>query len=912
MNRFSVFMLVLSSATFLSSGGALTAVAADYDIAGTVAMPGSVAGLTSITDNITATVANQAAGLEISFSAPTNGDGVAQIGNLDIDQTATLGIYDAFGATQDIGGNDLLINSIDIAAPASLTVILNGDKQDGTGNNSGDFDVRPSLSGDITGGGDLIIQGVSNVNAFTSFIVSGDVALGDLTVQSGDSGVTGSGSDAPVAFGTDSTNSFTANNINVIGGAATGFGWSAQVATLGILGNATLTGDVLVNAGASNGMGADGGDAFINFFGDVTSTGILALISSDNSFIGGGNASASLSGDANFTAITMDDQSGGSAQVSLDVWSGTAQTISGTIDGFDAAEGDLVISGGSIATFNDTIGAINGLDTVQISGASSRAIFLNNVNATTLDNNAAVQIAAGSSVSANTLSGTGVYILNASDTNNTLEASDFGTLVDNDTGTTLNISDISINLATAIQAGTVSNILTGINVSADGDITDNSVLYNFALANNGANTDLTVTQEDLNTAFGNDNLVHTGNVILNSAISTGRLKEIQDNLSTTTSLSAAQDIVQASVGDTSGSTVENASITVSQSARMIANRMSALRTAGRLAGNNQTGSSFQEIAGVTAGSYIQQTSGQGPYADLANYVNAYGSAAGVDSRVKLWAQAYAQTAEQGEYSTQAGYDLNTYGAVIGLDIEDDIIEDAAVGLAFLFSETEIDDHSINDIETDINSYQLSLYSDYRLGEQGYVSGQVGYTHSTNTTTRYNVGNVNNLNANADYNSHNIFAQLEAGKTYALSPSIDYTSRVSGRYTYHHTDEYTETNAGNAGLTVEADDLSTLEIGTGLDLAYNWTSGGRAILKPMLSVGVRYDLLGETYSATNRFVGGGSAFQVTGVEPEPITLDTSFSLAYSPKENLELIMAYERETKKEFSAHTGSVKIAYRW
>ena len=89
----------------------------------------------------------------------------------------------------------------------------------------------------------------------------------------------------------------------------------------------------------------------------------------------------------------------------------------------------------------------------------------------------------------------------------------------------------------------------------------------------------------------------------------------------------------------------------------------------------------------------------------------------------------------------------------------------------------------------------------------------------------------------------------------------------------------ETGAGGANLTVDSDDLSLFEIGVGVDVSWLSKNSDGSYLKPGINLGVRHDLIGDEFEATNTFAGGGAAFKTEGFDPAQTTFDVGGSFRF---------------------------------
>ena len=125
-----------------------------------------------------------------------------------------------------------------------------------------------------------------------------------------------------------------------------------------------------------------------------------------------------------------------------------------------------------------------------------------------------------------------------------------------------------------------------------------------------------------------------------------------------------------------------------------------------------------------------------------------GFAAGQDVLSQaVWMKPFVNFADQSRRKGIAGYETETYGAAIGGDVK---IGDSTIGASFSYATTDVDSKGDGNAQTDIESYQGTIYADYTTNEW-YVEGLVGYARNEISGSRSI--SVNNLTASNDYASN---------------------------------------------------------------------------------------------------------------------------------------------------------------
>lgn len=264
--------------------------------------------------------------------------GAAQAADLTIGADATWA--SAGGKTGADVANANAGDNVDgnTAGAATLTITNDGTADDGSANKN-TFSVGNVTN---TGAGDLgILIETGSANDMTATIASGNIK-GDMAVSNRNAD--------------DAALTATVTNGLTVGGTLNVSNFEDSVAKTVILnvgGNLNATGQVTVTAGGINGA----------------------------------HSTLNLSGNATFTggAVLNDDTA--DRQANLNFNGTTAQTVTGTINGAAAGEGNLIISNAAGVTFNGVIGGTQALRNITIDSAgttNAAATFKANVSATTI------------------------------------------------------------------------------------------------------------------------------------------------------------------------------------------------------------------------------------------------------------------------------------------------------------------------------------------------------------------------------------------------------------------------------------------------------------------------------------------------------------------------------------------------
>ncbi len=273
----------------------------------------------------------------------------------------------------------------------------------------------------------------------------------------------------------------------------------------------------------------------------------------------------------------------------------------------------------------------------------------------------------------------------------------------------------------------------------------------------------------------------------------------------------------------------------------------------------------------------------------------------------VWLRPFFNLADQDDRDGVAGYEADTYGFAFGVDTA--ATDEARVGIAGAWATSDVEGDGAGQSELDIDSYQITLYGDYDFSGF-YAEGFVGYATNSNESSRViNFGGLDRT-ATADFDSDQVFAAAYAGTSLNLGDGLYLGPEVGLSWTSVSTDSYTETGAGGVSQVVDPDDIDIVVASLrGTLLKEIEQNGGRLI--PEVSLGVGYDLVGDSANATARFTGGGAAFNVDGVDPVRFSLDGGVGLTWDT-DTWSIGANYDAEIKSDYLSHSGKVEGKLRF
>ncbi len=833
----------------VGAAGGNTATAV-FSTSGTLAVSGMVIGDAGSTSNVTAS-----GGGTVTTDAAWGAGG-----NVD---TVTIGANTTLAAGANVTATTIQLSSGSVLQDtAGSTFTANIEGGSGTFNVDGDATVDGNI------GATTALTSITIAEAGSLTIddtADGAIAVRATTITLEDA--LSNGTDASLVLDPDAaTTTITGNIVTQIDG----------------------EGDITINDGTGAGT-----VAFVGNIGQSgTEVGLLAVTGA------GSNETVTTTGNLYVSTITLDD-----ADELQFLGDGVSQVVSGTIDGVAAAgEGEIIVGDGTTettVTFNGAIGTTTGeINTFDVMDGS--LAILNADATTTADFTIDGTLRVGQGVTATSAA----FAAGAADgtiqlvVGNTAAGADesatlaSGAALDLDLldGTTANSATMTLRKGTGVITNGDEFVIgdgTGAVLNMVDDtaeaISDNFALFNFSL----------YTGDSTGVTAGDDSDI----VAVASAVSASSVTATTNNAN---AANALLDVTAADYANDSDLAAVYDSV-VGASASQIDERVEAVQPTvdggAFVGGLTVTGQSADitetRLASLRGGDMTGMTAGN------------------VSQGLKVWAQAYGQTGEQDRRDNIDGYDVDSWGLVAGIDTEN-IAEDLVLGLAFTYGDTEVDSDNANNTKTDIDTYGITLYGDYDLDDRTYLSGQVSYANHDLDTLRTNVGGVSGLNARGDFDSDQWGLRAELGRDYMVDSGLTLTPNVSANYTYVDIDSYTETGAGGANLNVDTDELHIFELGAGLDASWLHQNADGSYLKPVLSAGVRYDVIGDEVESTSTFTGGGTAFKTEGFDPAQATFNLGAGLTYFSTDNWELSAAYDFEIKEDYDAHSGYLRAAYKF
>lgn len=473
-----------------------------------------------------------------------------------------------------------------------------------------------------------------------------------------------------------------------------------------------------------------------------------------------------------------------------------------------------------------------------------------------------------------TYTSTGIYTLaNTSILNLDVSSSTAsGSVVATAAGSTLNAgATIGVTVTGAVADGSTYTIIQSDAAETGGQtVTDNSSVVSFTSAASGNNIVLTASRSG--TAY--NDLASGANAsaagaALEADLLAGPTGDMLDVLNTIDLLSAAEIETAMSTldPDMSAGTIVGSLNALNQSLGTVTSHLDTVRN------------------GISTGDSFDSSS--------------------------IWAKGFGNFSDQGTRSGIEGFESYTYGTALGYDILAE--EVLTLGISGGYAYTEVDPKQANLNDTEIGSYQGTLYASYNEGPW-YVDGMFGFAWNNYDGSRRLVAGTKSRIANADYDGQQYTGYLGAGYTVDSDlieelEGFNITPMASLQYTRLHIAEYTESGAGSINLQVNSQDYDVLESGLGLKIAYPMENSDLQFI-PEIHGMWYYDYIADKAQATSKFTGGGASFTTNGASPEHSSFDVGSQITFITQNDISLILGYDLELKDDFHSHSGALTVKY--
>lgn len=275
----------------------------------------------------------------------------------------------------------------------------------------------------------------------------------------------------------------------------------------------------------------------------------------------------------------------------------------------------------------------------------------------------------------------------------------------------------------------------------------------------------------------------------------------------------------------------------------------------------------------------------------------------------VWGQLLGNHTSQNDRDSLPGYRADVLGGVLGRDVF--VAPQWTVGVLGAYQHARITQSYLSGSYFDINRYQGTVYSRYRLCEWPlYMLGAVTLAANRYENSRYILVPPFSVIANSTFTGWESDVYLESGYVWKCG-NFRAVPKVSLYYSHLNFDSYDESDATFLNLTVKYEDMDELQLGLGGKLDYR-NRFEKAYVVPEIHAYYLYDFLNDKQISTAQFFSGGYAFLSQGFTPAPNSYEIGAALSVHSYRNTVIKIQYDFNASRDYHRHAAFIKARYEW
>jgi outer membrane autotransporter protein len=316
-------------------------------------------------------------------------------------------------------------------------------------------------------------------------------------------------------------------------------------------------------------------------------------------------------------------------------------------------------------------------------------------------------------------------------------------------------------------------------------------------------------------------------------------------------------------------------------------------------------SAIAGLRGVESGVHARMVDTSVAVADNAD--GSAGVSAGEEAtRFGAWASPFFASANQSKTNRTSGYDMQSYGAMIGFDTKAN--EEVTVGIAGTYAKANLKHKNINSGDkTKSDSYLVTVYGTYNFMDDMFVQGvaSVGSTKVKSHAKRTLVVATGET-AKGSFNSMLYGAEVMGGYNYKAASDVVVTPSIGLSYSGVGSSKYTEKGATNQNLKISKGASNRVEVLAGAKVAMSSNMGAETEFTPEVHGFIRQALTtgGAKVKAT---LDGANPFGVKTAKVNKTSFDLGVGLNFKTG-NYEYGVSYDANVASKYFAGQGALKL----
>jgi outer membrane autotransporter protein len=267
------------------------------------------------------------------------------------------------------------------------------------------------------------------------------------------------------------------------------------------------------------------------------------------------------------------------------------------------------------------------------------------------------------------------------------------------------------------------------------------------------------------------------------------------------------------------------------------------------------------------------------------------------SDIELWATGIGEFGMQGGSGEHTGFNYDTGGAVMGVDLFR--AGDTSLGVAAGFLRTNLDWKNSGG-EANIDNPRLGIYGNYEKDSGLFLGSLLAGGQDGITGTRTIAYPGVNQGANMDFSGRDLMLQVNGGYTLRVRDwSVSPITELS--YFYMHQSGLTETGADALDLVVRSRDDQTFRSQLGVRVEGVKVVAGTPVT-PSLEVGWAHEIPLNGRAITSSLVDQPGTFSVNGWSMDTDTLVVDAGVKAQLTTSTDCYARYEAEVGDHFTSH----------
>lgn len=316
---------------------------------------------------------------------------------------------------------------------------------------------------------------------------------------------------------------------------------------------------------------------------------------------------------------------------------------------------------------------------------------------------------------------------------------------------------------------------------------------------------------------------------------------------------------------------------------------------------------FSEIGGrlgairsfQTGGSPVTGVSSGNSYEEGSSFSNWY-------TPNSFWGQVYGFIGDQGQTGGYAGYESFSKSVMVGYDIIP--AEKWIVGAAFGYANTNVNmqDYRIGD-ETDINSYQFSLYGSYALEEDWALDLVTSYARHEYESSRYTSSDI----AYSEFGANHFGLRADVSHSINLPSNVTIIPKGGLEWTSLKQDSYSETNS----VFAQAFDATTtyrFNSNLSIEARKEYKTDDGYTFVPNMRLGWKHQFRTAGTSSTSSFVGGGDSFTTQGQSSESNSFNIKAGTEVFSDGDFKVDVAFDGDFAKDYRGYGAQLQVKWKF